>query len=101
MESRKIRRLEFISDKIEGGNCKREVISIQFGCPTKKTELVCGLPRGARCVAALCGGCLFGSAAVREVEEKEEREKKKKRKEKKRKKKCGKFSKVENFRGAK
>jgi hypothetical protein len=43
-------------------------------------------------VAALCGGCLFGSAAVREVEEKEEREKKKKRKEKKRKKKCGKFS---------
>jgi hypothetical protein len=38
--------------------------------------------RGARCVAALCGGYQFGPTAVCEVEE-EEREKKKKRKEKK------------------
>jgi hypothetical protein len=48
--------------------------------------------RGARCVAALCGGYQFGPTAVCEVEE-EEREKKKKRKEKKRKKKKKKFGK--------
>jgi hypothetical protein len=40
MESHKIRRLEFVSDKIEGGDCKREVICIRFGYPTKKKEIV-------------------------------------------------------------
>jgi iron only hydrogenase large subunit-like protein len=44
---------------------------------------------------ALCGGCLFGPAVVREVEEKEERDKKKKRKEKKRKERKKKI--LENF----
>jgi hypothetical protein len=44
MESRKIQRLEFISDKIEGGDCKREVICIGFGHPTKKNEFVWGSP---------------------------------------------------------
>jgi hypothetical protein len=39
MESHKIQRLEFISDKIEGGDCKREVICISFGHPTKKNGL--------------------------------------------------------------
>jgi hypothetical protein len=39
MESRKIRILEFISDKIECGNCKRNVICIRFGHPTKKNDL--------------------------------------------------------------
>jgi hypothetical protein len=46
---------------------------------------------------ALCGGCLFGPAVVREVEEKEERDKKKKRKEKKRKEKKGKRKFWKNF----
>jgi hypothetical protein len=40
MESCKIRRLEFISDKIEGRDCKREVIYTSFDHPTKKNELV-------------------------------------------------------------
>jgi hypothetical protein len=40
MESHKIQRLEFILDKIEGGDCKREVICIHFGHPTKKDEFV-------------------------------------------------------------
>jgi hypothetical protein len=39
MESRKIRILEFISDKIECGNYKRNVIYIHFGHPTKKNDL--------------------------------------------------------------
>jgi hypothetical protein len=43
MESRKIRRLEFVSDKIDGGDCKREVICIRFGHPSKKNEFVWGL----------------------------------------------------------
>jgi hypothetical protein len=40
MKSRKIQRLEFILDKIEGGNCKREVMCIRFDHPTKKNELL-------------------------------------------------------------
>jgi hypothetical protein len=41
MKSRKIRRLEFVSDKIEGGDCKREVMCICFGHPmTKKRACV-------------------------------------------------------------
>jgi hypothetical protein len=40
MESHKIQRLEFISDKIEGGDCKREVIYICFDHPMKKNEFV-------------------------------------------------------------
>jgi hypothetical protein len=36
MKSYNIRRLEFISDKIEGGDSKREVICIRFVYPTKK-----------------------------------------------------------------
>jgi hypothetical protein len=43
MKSHKIWRLEFISDKIEGGDGKRKVVRIRFGCPTKKTELGWGL----------------------------------------------------------
>jgi hypothetical protein len=39
MKSRKIQRLEFVSDKIEGGDRKREVVCIHFGCPTKKNDL--------------------------------------------------------------
>jgi hypothetical protein len=35
MKSHKIWRLEFISDKIEGGDSRREVVCIGFGCPTK------------------------------------------------------------------
>jgi hypothetical protein len=40
MKSCKIQRLEFISDKIEDRDCKREVIYIHFGYPTKKNEIV-------------------------------------------------------------
>jgi hypothetical protein len=40
MESRKIQRLEFVLDKIEGGDSKREVIRIRFGHTTKKNEFV-------------------------------------------------------------
>jgi hypothetical protein len=40
MESRKIRILEFVSDKIEGGDSKREVIRIHFDHPMKKNEFV-------------------------------------------------------------
>jgi hypothetical protein len=39
MKSHKIHRLEFISDKIVGGDSKREVVCIRFGCPTKKMTL--------------------------------------------------------------
>jgi hypothetical protein len=31
-------RLEFISDKIEGGDSKTEVVCIRFDHPTKKNE---------------------------------------------------------------
>jgi hypothetical protein len=40
MESHKIQRLEFVSDKIEGGDCKREVICIRFDHPMMKNRLV-------------------------------------------------------------
>jgi hypothetical protein len=43
-EIRKIRRLEFISDKFEGGDSKREVMCIHFGHPMKKNVLVWGFP---------------------------------------------------------
>jgi hypothetical protein len=36
MESRKIQRLEFISDKIEGVDCKREVMCFRFNQSMKK-----------------------------------------------------------------
>jgi hypothetical protein len=36
--------LEFVSDKIEGGDCKREVMCILSDHPTKKNELVRGSP---------------------------------------------------------
>jgi hypothetical protein len=39
MKSHKIWRLEFALDKIEGGDSKREVVCIHFGCPTKKNDL--------------------------------------------------------------
>jgi hypothetical protein len=39
MKSCKIRRLEFVSDKIEDRDRKREVVCIRFGCPTKKNGL--------------------------------------------------------------
>jgi hypothetical protein len=52
MKSRKIRRLEFVSDKIDGGNCVREVMHTRFGHPTKKMSLV---------------GTLHGRAAMTEV----------------------------------
>jgi hypothetical protein len=39
MKSRKIRRLEFVLDKIEGGDIKREVGRTHFGHLTKKNEL--------------------------------------------------------------
>jgi hypothetical protein len=51
MESCKIRRLEFISDKIVGGDSKREVIRIRFGHPTKKNEFV----RGSQWEATMAG----------------------------------------------
>jgi hypothetical protein len=47
MESRKIQRLEFILDKIEDRDSKREVIRICFGHPTKKMSL-CEAPHGRR-----------------------------------------------------
>jgi hypothetical protein len=40
MKSRKIRRLEFVSDRIEGGDCKGEAMCICFSYPKKKIELV-------------------------------------------------------------
>jgi hypothetical protein len=42
MESHKIQRLEFVSNKIEGEDCKRKVICIHFDHPTKKNEFVWG-----------------------------------------------------------
>jgi hypothetical protein len=40
MKSHKIRRLEFVSDKIEGVDSVREVMCIRFGHPMKKNEIV-------------------------------------------------------------
>jgi hypothetical protein len=40
MKSRKIQRLEFVSDKIEGEDYKREVVCTCFGHPMRKNELV-------------------------------------------------------------
>jgi hypothetical protein len=37
-KSRKIWRLEFISDEIEGRDSKRKVVRIHFGCPMKKND---------------------------------------------------------------
>jgi hypothetical protein len=39
MKSRKIWRLEFVSDKIEGGDSKGMVVCINFSCPMKKNDL--------------------------------------------------------------
>jgi hypothetical protein len=41
-KSHKIQRLEFVSDKIKGVDCKREVICIHFIYPMKKNKLVGG-----------------------------------------------------------
>jgi hypothetical protein len=43
MKSHKIQRLELVSDKIEGGDRKMNILCIRFSCPTKKIKLVCGL----------------------------------------------------------
>jgi hypothetical protein len=40
MKSHKIQRLEFVLDKIEGGDSKRKVVCIRFGHPMKKNGLV-------------------------------------------------------------
>jgi hypothetical protein len=40
MESCKIQRLEFISDKIKGVDCKREVMCIRFDHSMKKRACV-------------------------------------------------------------
>jgi hypothetical protein len=40
MKSHKIQVLEFVSDKIDGEDYKREVICIGFGHSTMKNELV-------------------------------------------------------------
>jgi hypothetical protein len=39
MKSHKIQRLELVSDKIEGGDSKREVVRTHFGHPTMENEL--------------------------------------------------------------
>jgi hypothetical protein len=39
MESRKIQRLEFVSDKIEGRGSKGKVVRSLFGHPKKKNGL--------------------------------------------------------------
>jgi hypothetical protein len=39
MKSHKIQRLELVSNKIEDGDSKREVVCIHFGHPTKKNGL--------------------------------------------------------------
>jgi hypothetical protein len=39
MNSHEIQKLEFISDKIEGGGSKRKVVHIRFGDPTMKNGL--------------------------------------------------------------
>jgi hypothetical protein len=77
MKFRKIQRLEFISNKIEGGDCNREVMCICFGHPTKKNELVQGSPWEAAMagVGASMGahGELVGEGKVGEGEEGEGR----------------------------
>jgi hypothetical protein len=120
MKSPIIRRLDFVLDKIESRDSKREVMYIHFGHPTKKKwahgrwpwglagEEGRGKGRGRRqggCLGRHGGLLLYVRSllcAEREEElnprKKEEREKKKKRNEKK---KYGKFSKLENFRGEK
>jgi hypothetical protein len=58
MKSHKIRRLEFISDKIDAGDCKRKVVRIRFGHPTKKQawlELSMGGGHG-RTLSSMGGG---------------------------------------------
>jgi hypothetical protein len=39
MKSRKVWRLEAISDKIEDGDSKRKIVCIYVGHPTKKNDL--------------------------------------------------------------
>jgi hypothetical protein len=39
MKSRKIQRLELVSDKIDAKDSKRKVVHIRFGCPMKKNGL--------------------------------------------------------------
>jgi hypothetical protein len=46
MKSRKIRILDWLSDKIETGDSKKKVVHIRFGCPTKKNEFGWGIPWG-------------------------------------------------------
>jgi hypothetical protein len=65
MESHKIRRLDFISDKIEGGDSKREVICIRFGHPTKKNEFVWGSPWEAAMTRLEAPWELMGSSPER------------------------------------
>jgi hypothetical protein len=64
-ESCKIQRLEFISDKIEGGDSKREVICIHFGQPTKKNEIVWGSPWEAAMAGLEAPWELMGSSQER------------------------------------
>jgi hypothetical protein len=52
MESDKIQRLEFVSDKIEGGDCKKEVMCIRFSHPTRKMSL-CEALHGRAAVAGV------------------------------------------------
>jgi hypothetical protein len=47
MKSCKIRRLVFVSDKIEISDNKRKVVRIHFGCPKKKSSFVEAFHEGA------------------------------------------------------
>jgi hypothetical protein len=47
MKSRKIQRLEFVLDKIEGRDSKRKIMCIRFGHPTKKNGFGYSSPRVA------------------------------------------------------
>jgi hypothetical protein len=87
MESRKILRLEFVSDKIEGGDCKRDVIYICFGHIMKKN--------GCPCVLSVRAERL--PFVRRRGGWRKERKKEKEGKEKKKRKKYGNFSKLEIF----
>jgi hypothetical protein len=71
MESRKIQRLKFVSDKIEGGDYKREVMCIYFDHPTKKNELVWDSPWEA--AMAGVGAPLMAACQARERGERGER----------------------------
>jgi hypothetical protein len=109
MKSCKIRRLVFVSDKIEISDNKRKVVRIHFGCPKKNQASLRPSTRGRPWELAGRGwGELHHEGAwvqvvcwcqccLHEVEEKEKREKEKREKE--RKGKNGKFSKPGNFRG--